>query len=57
MKTAEGMKVGSRERDVKKKYRGAKKNSWGDYEITKGTSKLSILMNDGKVESIEYTAK
>ncbi len=57
MKTAEGMKVGSKERDVKKKYREAKKNLWGDCEITKGTSKLSILMNDGKVESIEYTAK
>ena len=57
VKTAEGIKVGSKERDVKKKYKGAKKNSWGDYEITKGTSKLSILMNDGKVESIEYTTK
>ncbi len=54
--TREGIKIGSTEKQVKKKYRKAKEN-FGVYSVTKGKSKLLITVDDGKVTKIQYVAK
>ena len=54
--TKEGIKIGSKEKDVKKKYKKAKEN-FGVYTATKGKSKLLITVNKGKVTAIKYVAK
>lgn len=54
--TKEGIKIGSSESDVKKKYKKAKEN-FGVYTATKGKSKLLITVDDGKVTAIKYVAK
>lgn len=56
VKTAEGIKVGSKEKDVTKKY-GKKKASFGVYTYTKGNTKLLIEVSDKKVSEITYTGK
>lgn len=54
--TKEGIKIGSSEKDVKKKYKKAKEN-FGVYTATKGKSKLLITVDNGKVTAIKYVAK
>lgn len=54
--TKEGIKIGSTEKQVKKKYKSAKEN-FGVYTVTKGKSKLVITVDDGKVTKIQYLAK
>lgn len=54
--TREGIKIGSSEKDVKKKYKKAKEN-FGVYTATKGKTKLLITVDDGKVTAIKYVAK
>lgn len=56
VKTAEGIKVGSKEKDVTKKY-GKKKANFGVYTYTKGNTKLSIEVSDKKVTEISYSEK
>lgn len=56
VKTSEGIKIGSSEKTVKKKYRGAKEN-FGVYTKTKGKTKINIVISDGKVTEIEIMEK
>ena len=54
--TKEGIKIGSTEKQVKKKYKKATE-SHGVYTATKGKTKLIITVSDGKVTAIQYIAK
>ncbi len=57
IKTAEGVKIGSKESTVKKKYgKRAKPNDFGVYEFKKGKMILYITVEDEKVTGIEYLA-
>ena len=56
VKTSEGIKIGSSEKTVKKKYRGAKEE-FGIYTKTKGKTKIAITVSDGKVTEIEIYLK
>ena len=56
VKTAEGIKVGSKEKDVMKKY-GKKSASFGVYTYTKGSTKIMIEVSNKKVTKITYAAK
>lgn len=54
--TKEGIKIGSTEKQVKKKYKKAKEN-FGVYTATKGKSKIIITVDDGVVSAIKYVSK
>ena len=56
VKTAEGIKIGSTEKQVKKKYKNAK-SKYGVYSATKGKTKITIEVTDKKVTAIEITKK
>lgn len=56
VKTPEGIKIGSKEKTVKKKYKNAKE-SFGVYTKTKGKTKIVIAVEDGKVSGIEIVLK
>lgn len=56
VKTPEGIKIGSKEKTVKKKYRNAEKN-FGVYTKIKGNTKIIITVDDGKVSKIEIVLK
>lgn len=56
VKTAEGIKVGSKEKSATKKY-GKAKASFGVYTYTKGNTKLMIEVSNKKVTEITYTSK
>lgn len=53
--TSEGVKIGSAESLVTKKYGKATPN-FGIYTYIKGNTKLQIEVTDGKVTNIRYTA-
>lgn len=54
--TKEGVKIGSPESLVKKKY-GNAKPKFGIYTYTRGTSKLQFEVTNKKVSNIRYTTK
>ncbi len=56
IKTAEGIKLGSKESKVKEKYGEDAEPSYGIYTFTKGKTVLSITVKEGKVTGIEYIA-
>lgn len=56
VQTSEGLKIGSTEKTLKKKYRGAKEN-FGVYSKTKGKTKINITVSKEKVTSIEILVK
>ena len=53
--TSEGVKIGSAESLVKKKYKKAKEE-YGVYTDIKGNTKLQMVVKNGKVQNIRYTA-
>lgn len=53
--TSEGVKIGSKESLVTKKY-GKAKEEFGIYTYIKGNTKLQIEVTDGAVSNIRYTA-
>lgn len=56
VKTPEGIKIGSKESTVKRKYKGAKK-SFGVYSLTKGETKITVEVEDKKVTAIKIMKK
>lgn len=56
VETSEGLTIGSTEKTLKKKYRGAKEN-FGVYSKTKGKTKINITVSGGKVTGIEVLSK
>lgn len=56
IKTAEGVKIGSKESTVKKKYGKNAKPDYGVYKFKKGKMTLYITVEDEKVTGIEYLA-
>ena len=54
VKTAEGVSIGSGEDAVKTAY--GEPAEAGNYQYTKGDSKLLFIVKDGKVASIQYQA-
>lgn len=56
VKTPEGVKIGSTEKTVKKKYKNAKEE-FGVYTKKKGKTKIMITVDDGKVTAIEIVLK
>lgn len=56
IKTAEGVKIGSKESTVKKKYGKRAKPEYGVYKFKKGKTMLYITVKDEKVTAIEYLA-
>lgn len=56
VKTAEGIKLGSRESTVKKKYGKNARPEYGVYKFKKGKMMLYITVEDEKVTGIEYLA-
>ncbi len=54
--TKEGIKIGSSEKDVKKKYKSAT-YKFGVYTATKGKTKLLITVKNSKVTAIKYVSK
>ena len=56
VKTQEGIAIGSKEKDVKKKYKGAK-SKFGVYTKTKGKTKICITVDGGVVSEIQILKK
>ena len=56
VETPEGIMIGSDEADVVSAYGADGKQDNGSYLYTDGNANLSILIKDGKVSAIEYTA-
>jgi len=54
--TAEGIYIGSPEADVEKAYGAENYNGSNAYIVTKGDSKLTVLIEGGVVSSIQYDA-
>lgn len=52
VETPEGIRIGSREKTVRKKYKNAEE-SFGVYTGTKGKTKIMITIDDKKVSGIE----
>lgn len=56
IKTAEGIKIGSKESKVKDEYGKRAKPEYGVYKFKKGKTMLYITVKDEKVTAIEYLA-
>lgn len=56
VETPEGIMIGSDEADVAATYGADGKQDNGSYLYTDGNANLSIIIKDGKVSAIEYTA-
>ena len=54
--TAEGICIGDDEAKVKQAYGEKAYNGANAYEVVKGASKLTVLLTDGAVSSVQYTA-
>lgn len=54
--TAEGVCIGDDAAKVEQAYGADAYNGTNAYELTKGASKLTVLLQDGAVSSIQYTA-
>ena len=56
VETPEGLMIGSDEADVVSLYGAEGKQENGSYLFTDGNANLSVIIKDGKVSAIEYTA-
>ena len=54
-KTKEGIKIGSKEKTMKKKY-GRARDNFGVYTYKKGKMGITFTVDDGKVSAIQYVA-
>lgn len=54
-KTKEGIKIGSKEKTMKKKY-GRARDNFGVYTYKKGKMGITFTVDDGKVCAIQYVA-
>ena len=54
-KTPEGIRVGSAQAEVEAAYSPDAFNGKNAFEVTKGSGKLTIILKDGVVNSIQYT--
>lgn len=55
VKTKEGIKIGSTQEQMEKKY-GKAEETFGIYTYKKGSCKLQFMIEDGKVSAIRYFA-
>lgn len=54
--TAEGVCIGDDQAKVEEAYGAEAYNGSNAYEVVKGASKLTVLLADGAVSSVQYTA-
>lgn len=52
--TPEGIRIGSSQDEVKNAYGADAFNGKNTYEVTKGSGKLTIIVKDGAVTSVQY---
>lgn len=52
--TAEGIRIGSTQAQVESAYGAAAFNGTNAFELTKGNSRLTILITDGMVSGVRY---
>ena len=52
--TAEGIRIGSSQEDAEAAYGADAFNGKNTYEVTKGSGKLTVIVKDNKVSSVQY---